>query len=56
LRLWVCDDRRPKESKMHLHANAKLGLYGGYALVTADEGGCSLKGRGRLQRLAGDHR
>jgi transposase InsO family protein len=28
---------------MHLHANAKLGLSGRYALVTTIEGGCSLR-------------
>ncbi len=40
---------------MYLHANAKLGLAGRFALVRAiEEGDVAEGGRGRLQRLAGD--
>jgi hypothetical protein len=40
---------------MSHHRNAKLGLAGRYALVSAIEDGTTLKaGRGRLQRVAGD--
>jgi hypothetical protein len=40
---------------MYLHANAKLGLAGRFALVRAIEGGLSLRGAAvRFQRLAGD--
>ena len=40
---------------MYLHRNAKLGLAGRLALVSAIEGGMIAEGgRGRLQRLAGD--
>ena len=40
---------------MYLHANAKLGLAGRFALVRAIEAGMSLKAAAAaLQRLAGD--
>jgi hypothetical protein len=40
---------------MSFHRNAKLGLAGRYALVSAVAGGDDAEGgRGRLQRVAGD--
>ncbi len=39
---------------MYLHANAKLGLAGRFALVSAVEGGEFAVGGGGVQCLAGD--